>query len=452
VDQDSQPIIESYHPKQGNILRRHLTKEGQNTVLVAGRGFGKSILGRGIAVLNALHYRGYVPPRSKTKMFNVIAMPLLNQCKKVHLAPLEYLFTETSLSKIVKNINRSEGVIELKGDRPGIILAGLNDEGLKLRGLSIPRLIIDEFGDIKPSIWASVKPAVDRINGCVLTTGTPKGKATHFYRFTKKMTQENAWKYYHYVTKDNPYLPDVERILREAKAGLTEKEYLSEYFASWEDFPGQVFDSITNKSIKRKFELPKHLDQVFLGVDWGDYSCSCVVVGVTDFPYKYHVLDYFEGNPDGGGSSISFDTFLRTCGELANQYNVSATFPDVFQPGNVNFINEFRASEYQGLRNTVDPLSEDYKRMRSLKVMPSLSQMNRLFYHDRLYILDTMEDNFRSIVRKKDPYSEFFLDEVDKSSTRFHLCDSLRYVVSNVENTLAILCGHNYLTYGSYNN
>lgn len=444
------PIVEDFHRIQANLIQRHLTREGQNSVLVAGRGLGKSVLSRGIVYLNALNYKGIIPPRSKTKLFNIICMPQLNQAKKVHWAPLEYLFNETPLARLVQSINRSEAVIELKGDRPGIMLAGINqDEGKRLRGLSIPRLVIDEFSDVKAGIWASIKPAVDRCEGNCLITGTPKGKSSNFYRFTREMTSKNGWRYYHYVTADNPYLPDIDRILREARSGLTEREFRSEYLGSWEDFPGQIFDSLQKSHVMTPGVFPQ-FEQFFLGVDWGDVNPACCVVGVRDFPRKYYVIDSWEGNQDGSNQSISFDNFLRICGEMCNKYGVEATFPDVFQPGNINYINEFRNSQYPGLRNTVDPISEDYKRMRSLKVMPSLAQMNRLFNQNRLFINANLEDNFRSVIRKRDKMSDQFLDEVDKTACRMHRIDAARYAISNIENTLAILCGHNYSSYSAY--
>lgn len=378
-------------------------------------------------------------------------MPTFNQCKKIHWLPIEYLFTETPLSKLVKSINRSEAIIELHGDRPGIMLAGVNqDEAIRLRGLSIPLFYGDEFGDFKPNLLASLKPAVDRCGGSILGSGTPKGKATWFYKIVRDLTRNHNWNYYHYFTKDNPFLPNIENILAQGKAGLTDREFRCEFEASWEDFEGAIFDCLTSVNVIKRDQLPNQFDQVFLGVDWGDINPACVVIGAKGFPYTYYVLDYFEGNPGGTNTSIMFDDFKRIAGEMANKYRVSTVFPDVFQPGNINFIQEFRASIYPCLHNIVNPVSEDYKRMRTLKVMPSLALMNRLFNQKRFYILDTLEDNFKSAIRKQSKSTGDFLDEVDKSSTRYHLIDASRYVVANVEQTLAILCGHTYLNYGVY--
>ncbi len=442
------PIIDKYHPTQGNIVRRGLA--GQNSLLVCGRGYGKSISGRGIVFLNAVNYNGMIPPRGKTKLYNVIAMPHLNQAKKIHWQPLEYLFTETDLSRLVKNINRSEGTIDLIGDRPGIALAGLNDDGgNKIRGWSIPRLMLDEMQDIKPGIWASIKPAVDRCLGSVFVSGTPKGKGTYFHRFCREMI-EMKWRYYHYFTKDNPFLPDIDRVLLEAKKGLTDREFRSEYEASWEDFPGQIFDKLDKHHILPPESISTDFEFIVLGVDWGDINPALSVVGIRGLPYEYHLIDYWEGNPESTSNSVMFDDFKNKAGELCDRYNIHSTYPDVFQPGNVNFIYEFAKSDWAGMRNIVDPGSSDYIRMRSLRVMPSLAMMNRLFSQDRLFIHAGVEDQFRSIVRKRDKNTEFFIDEVDKSSSRMHICDSSRYCIANIETTMSIYYGYNITNYSPF--
>ncbi|QVQ57008.1 terminase large subunit [Anabaena phage Elbi] len=443
------PIVDSYHPKQGNIVARGIAGT-QNSILVCGRGFGKSIAGRGIIYTTAIDYRGMIPPQGKTKLFNVIAMPHLNQAKKIHWSPLEYLFTETDLSRLVKNINRSEGTIELIGSLPGIALAGLNDDnGNKIRGWSIPRLVIDEMQDVKPGIWASIKPAVDRCLGRVFVSGTPKGKGTPFHRFCKDMTAQ-GWKYYHYFTEHNPFLPDIDRVLAEARQALTEREFNAEYRASWEDFPGQIFDQLQPHHVLPPESLPNSFDSIVMGIDWGDIHPAIAIVGIRDFPYKYYLIDFWQGNPYDTSNSISMDLFIKTCGEYCDKYGVHSTYPDVFQPGNINNIYEFRNSEWGGMRNIVDPDSGDYQRMRTLRVMPSLSLMNRLFSKDRLFIHKDIEDQFRSIVRKQDKISGQFIDEVDKQQGKHHIIDGARYCIANIENAMQIFYGFNQVSYSPF--
>jgi hypothetical protein len=444
-------IVDRYHPKQGNIAARGIAGT-QNSILVCGRGFGKSICGRGIIYTTAIDYKGMRPPRSKAKMYNVIAMPFLNQAKKIHWSPLEYLFNETELSRLVKNINRAEGTIDLIGDLPGIALAGLNDDGgNKIRGWAVPRIVIDEAQDVSNlnGIWASIKPAVDRCLGSVFMSGTPKGKGTMFHRFCKEMIGQN-WKYYHYHTKDNPFLPDIDRVLAEARAMLTDREYRAEYQASWEDFPGQIFDKLDKHHVLPPESFPTQFDNVVMGIDWGDIHPAVAIVGIKDFPYKYYVIDYWEGNPQDTHVSVLFDDFKRKCGELCDRYGVHSTYPDVFQPGNINYIYEFLNSDWGGMRNIVVPHSNDYIRMRSLKVMPSLSVMNRLFSQDRLFIHKGLEDQFRAIVRKQDKISGTFIDEVDKNQGKHHLIDCVRYSVNNIEASMQIYYGFNQQSYSPF--
>jgi hypothetical protein len=452
---------DSYHPKQGNIVKRVLS--GRNAILVAGRGFGKSIAGRGIITLNAINYQGYRPALDKTKMFNAIAMPTLVQAKKIHWESLEYLFMETDLKKLRKNIDRQQGIITLKGDRPGIILSGVNeDNGDKLRGLSIPRLFLDEFQDIKPGIWVAIAPAVNRCRGAVFVSLTPKGKGTFAHRFVMSMQSKHNWKYYHYFTSDNPKLPDIERVLEEAKATLSPREFRQEYLASWEDFEGQIFDQLEeNTHVKKLSRDPRDYEYVVMGVDWGDNNPAISLVGINRDTQKkqliYNILECWEGNPDDGSRTVLFDELLEKINYYANKYNIHSVYPDVFQPGHKHFINELRNQDHPGLQDAPRPGGRVYEQMKKLEVMPSCSLINRLFYQNRLFINAEMQithehphqlaemmgyslssklispvDQIRSFRRKQNKNDGTFLNVFD-DSCRKHIIDTIRYPIANIE-------------------
>jgi hypothetical protein len=454
-------FLDNYHPKQGEIVKRGI--DGGNSVLVAGRGFGKSIAGRGIVTLTAINYTGYKPPLDKTKMFNAIAMPTLVQAKKIHWESLEYLFNNTVLAKLKKNIDRQQGIITLKGDRPGILLSGVNeDNGDKLRGLSIPRLFLDEFQDIKPGIWTAIAPAVNRCRGSVFISLTPKGKGTYAHRFIQTIKTKHNWEYFHFFTQDNPKLPDIERILNEARDTLTPREFRQEYLASWEDFEGQIFDQLDEEThITKCSNNYADYDYCVMGLDWGDVNPALSVIGIKfiNNRYTYYVLDCWEGNPDGGKKTVLFDDFLKVILEKAYKYNIHSCYPDVFQPGNINFINELRKQPHPGLQNTPASDSKEYADMRKLEVMPSCGLINRLLYQNRFFInsaLSLQEDDPERLARflgydlgkkvispvdqirafrRKQHKDGTFLNAIDENS-RKHIIDTIRYPVANIELTM----------------
>lgn len=455
-------MFDSYHSNQGAIVRRVLN--GKNAILVSGRGFGKSICGRGVIYLSAIDYKGYVPSLDKTKLFNAIGMPTLVQAKKIHWESLEYLFNDTPLKSLRKNIDRQQGIITLKGTRPGVILSGVNeDNGDKLRGLSIPRLFLDEFQDIKPGLWTAISPAVNRCKGSIIISMTPKGKGTAAHRFVMEMQSKRNWEYFHYHTRDNPKLPDIDAILEEAKATLTPREYRQEYEASWEDFAGQIFDYLDEDvNITPVSTSPEDYDFCVMGLDWGDVNPALSVVGIKYIENRYHyfLIESWEGNPDGGGRTILFDDFLNEINRYAYKYNIHSCYPDVFQPGNINYIHTLRAQNHPGLQRTPEPGGEDYLEMRKLEVMPSCSMLNRLFYQKRLFLNSDMQitsdaphklanllgydlgkklispiDQIRAFRRKQNKDLGMYVDKVD-DSCRKHIIDTMRYPIANIENTM----------------
>lgn len=254
------------------------------------------------------------------------------------------------------------------------------------------------------------------------------------------MPAKHGWKYYHYFTKDNPKLPNLEKALAEAKAGLTDREYRAEYEASWEDFAGQIFDYLEDRHILHFDTRPENFEFCCIGIDWGDINPAIVVVGIKDYPYKYYVLESWKPNQ---GLSVPFDNVKRKAYEFALKYNIHSTYPDVFQPGNQNFINELRQMPHPGLQNICVPGSEDYQNMRLLRVMPSCAQINRLIKADRFFInvATDLGDKFRSYRRNEDKNGQFIDEPHPACDPISHEIDATRYVVANIDHTLSITYG-----------
>src|SRR5210317_645540 len=166
-------------------------------VVAAGRRCGKSRLAAWMLIINALQSKSghvfYVAPtqgQARDIMWSVLldlAHPIITGS---HVNNMQ-----------IKLINGA--TISLKGaDRPDT-----------MRGVSLKFLVMDEYADMKPSVWEEVlRPALADQKGHALFIGTPKGR-NHFYELYKyaDFGEDDTYRGWHFTSYDNPLL-DTEEI------------------------------------------------------------------------------------------------------------------------------------------------------------------------------------------------------------------------------------------------
>jgi len=155
-------------------------------VVAAGRRCGKSRLAAWMLILNALQSdRGHV----------FYVAPTQGQARDIMWGVLEELAHPIITNKHVNNmqiklINGS--TISLKGsDRPDT-----------MRGVSLKFLVLDEYADMKPSVWEEVlRPALADQKGHALFIGTPKGR-NHFYELYKyaELADDDTYRSWHFTS------------------------------------------------------------------------------------------------------------------------------------------------------------------------------------------------------------------------------------------------------------
>jgi len=101
-----------------------------------------------------------------------------------------------------------------------------------LRGLYFDGVILDEFGDCRPALWAEVVlPCLLDRKGWAVFIGTPKGK-NHFYHMNKRAIQEDNWFQMTLKASESGLLdPDD---LKEIRGQMTEDQYAQEMECSFE--------------------------------------------------------------------------------------------------------------------------------------------------------------------------------------------------------------------------
>lgn len=174
--------------------------------------------GKTVACVNELITRATYT-KKKNARYAYIA-PFYRQAKEVawqylkdYAAPLDAKISESALSVILPH---NDAKIQLFGaDNPDA-----------LRGLYFDGVVIDEYGDTRPSLWGSVVlPTLADRKGWAVFIGTPKGK-NHFYDIAQRAQTEPTWLFMELKASQTSILPEEE--LAELRAQMSEEEYRQE--------------------------------------------------------------------------------------------------------------------------------------------------------------------------------------------------------------------------------
>ena len=330
----------------------------------------------------------------------VFAMPTLKQCKKIFWKPLVNLLSN---QPFVESINRSELTIKLRGDLPEIACVGLNDgDGDRVRGFRIAILLADEWQDVKPGIWDEVlQPAMaDTPNSIALFTGTPKGKLNHLYSFDQRSERFDDWASFHFVMSDNPFIPQSE--IDRLEATLDPRIFRQECKATYEDFPGQVFDYLSDDHLRA--DVPDHFKRVVMGVDWGDVNPALFVAG-KDNKDVWWALDTWYSS---SGVNVLDTDFLDEAKRLKAKHGVQAVWCGHDRPAS---IQKWKTELGIPCKSWQDARGNTGK-------APGLSErnnrVNACIYHGRFAIashLTSFKDKMASYHRKMDKFRNI-LDEI----------------------------------------
>lgn len=180
--------------------------------------------GKTVANINEL-VMGAGKCRLPNPRFAYIA-PQLNQAKDIAWT---YLKEYTAFIPGVK-INESELWVELPGGARIRIYGADNPD--RLRGIYLDGAVLDEFGDMDPTIWTQViRPALSDRKGWACFIGTPKGKNT-FHRLWVDAEDNEDWTRLILKASETGLLDAKE--LADAKKMMSEDEYAQEYECSFE--------------------------------------------------------------------------------------------------------------------------------------------------------------------------------------------------------------------------
>ena len=194
-------------------------------IIAAGRRTGKSRLAAWTLIIQALQ-------ADKGHVFYVA--PTQGQARDIMWNTLLELGHPVIAGSHINNLQIkliNGATISLKGgDRPET-----------MRGVSLKYLVLDEYADIKPSVWEEIlRPALADQKGCAMFIGTPMGR-NHFYELFKyaEMAEDSTYKAWHFTSYDNPLLDPEE--IDVAKKSMSSYAFRQEFMASFEAKGSEMF-------------------------------------------------------------------------------------------------------------------------------------------------------------------------------------------------------------------
>lgn len=209
-------LVSPYEPRE-QFLPLH-NRKTRWFIGVCHRRAGKTVGNINELVIGALKC-GLPNPR-----FAYVA-PQLNQAKDI-----AWTYLKEYTAFLSPKINESELWVELPAGKRIRIYGADNPD--RLRGIYLDGVVLDEFGDMDPTIWSQViRPALSDRKGWACFIGTPKGKNT-FHRLWVEAEEESDWTRLMLKASETGLLDKDE--LADARRMMSADEYAQEYECSFE--------------------------------------------------------------------------------------------------------------------------------------------------------------------------------------------------------------------------
>lgn len=335
-------LVVDYEPRT-QFVPFHQRNQRWSCLVVHRRG------GKTVACVNDLGARAIYTPK-KDARYAYLA-PFYRQAKDV-----AWVYVKTYLKPFIKRIRESELRVELINGA-WITLYGADNPDA-LRGIYLDGVILDEFGDCRPSLWGQVilPTLVDR-KGWAVFIGTPKGK-NHFYHIYRRSLEEEGW--FNITLKASQSGIIDEEELREIRAQMDDSEYEQEMECSFEAaVRGTYYTDLINK-IEAKGQLADDInwnpDQpVHVASDLG-YTDSTALWFWQESPDGPRIIDYEEAH----GQALPF--YFQLLREKGYKYG------DIWLP------HDAKAKSLQTGRSTIEQFVAEFSDAKDteIKIAPKL--------------------------------------------------------------------------------
>lgn len=247
--------------------------------------------------------------------------PQLNQAKDIAWAYLK------SLTQDIPHIVYNE--TELRADLPNgsrVRIYGADNPD-RLRGIYLDGVILDEYADMKPSIWGEiVRPLLTDRRGWAVFIGTPKGH-NEFYRIWNDRRDSTGWFSLMLRASESGIIPKEE--LQSAALEISEDQYQQEFECSFSAaVQGAYYAKLMETAEKegRIGQVPYDpLLPVYAVFDIG-YTDDTAVWFFQMLRREIRVIDFYSANGHG------VDHYVNMLTEKKYNYAKLASKPFIWLP------------------------------------------------------------------------------------------------------------------------
>ena len=332
-----------YKPR--DVFEDFHNREQRWAVIVAHRRCGKTV-----ACINDLIYKALIDGKEDGRY--AYLAPYYAQAKSI---AFDYLmrFSEP----VRANHNVSELWVELiNGAR--IRLFGA-DNADSLRGLYLDGVVLDEFADMKPSLWGAVlRPLLSDRRGWATFIGTPKGH-NQFWEIYNNATKDDSWYVKTLRASQTGLIPQEE--LDDARKMQTQDQYLAEWECDFESaiigaYYGKEMRQLTDQGRIREIEYDP-MFPVHTAWDLG-YSDDTAIWWFQVVHGEIRMLDYHSSN----GQPVAFYAGIIQSREKERGYVYGTHY----------LPHDARAKTLASNKSIIEQLSDKIP-LKCLKIVPSLS-------------------------------------------------------------------------------
>ena len=272
----TEEIVLDYDPRP-HFIPFHQRNQRWSSI-VAHRRCGKTV-----ACINDIVPRALYNQR-KHPRYGYIA-PTYRQGKEI-----AWLYLKDACRPVAKKIKESELSIELINGAKITIFGADNPDSL--RGLYFDGVILDEYGDMRPSLWGEVilPTLVDR-KGWAVFIGTPKGK-NHFFHIHEKSKQDANW-FSMTLDVETTGLFELNEVA-EFRKQMSDEQFRQEFMC---DFTAAITGAYYAKLLESPKEGPEHNSDmpVFVSSDLG-FTDSSAYWFWQEYPDGPNIIDYEEAD------------------------------------------------------------------------------------------------------------------------------------------------------------
>ena len=367
--------------------------------------------GKTVLCINDLLYRALIEDKENGRYAYVA--PYLSQSKSI---AFDYLLKYSQ--PVLAKANQSELWVELiNGAR--IRLFGADNPDT-LRGLYLDGVVLDEYADMKPSIFGSViRPLLADRKGWATFIGTPKGHNA-FWDIYNNATQDPSWYVKVLRASQTGLLEQSE--LDDAAKTMTPDQYLQEFECDFESsilgaYFGKEMRQLTDQGRIRDVEYDP-LFPVHTAWDLG-YSDDTAIWFFQVVHGEIRCLDYHSSN----GQPVAFYAGIIQSREAERGYKYGTHW----------LPHDARAKTLSSNKSVIEQLGEKLP-IKSIKITPNLKLQDGI-QASRLALTRTWFDHkcndgiecLRQYQREYDEDKKVFRDKPRHDWTS-HGADAFRYL------------------------